>query len=123
MTEIFPIHIRSNNQGHVIGEFRAAYLAARTPKMDSWFCFDVLIRSRTEVTFIVFGMWSNVSGGKGEEKYRFDAVVSPELTASAIERKIVSLATDRRLRELDAAENRIIDGYADEIRAELEMSV
>lgn len=123
MTAIFPIILVSDSEGHSSPTFRKAFVAARTAQMDSWFCYDVVVRSRTEVTFIVFGMWNTVHGGKGNEKYRFDALVAPELTQRFIDQKILTIAEDRRAEELHAAEQIIIERYAAEIRAEWERSL
>ncbi len=121
MIAVFPIHLHSDERGRMIWEFRDVFMATRKSEV-TWFCFDVIVRSRTDVTFVVFDMRDTTHGGKGKELYRYDAVVSSKLTLRFIEAHIYALAEARRSAELQAAEHAIIDGYANEIRTELELS-
>lgn len=113
---VFPITLSCDDRGWSEYRYREFFLANK-PKGLTWFAYDTIILSETEVEFVVYDMRCNYSGGRGVEIERFKAAVPKEIIGSDIEKKIVAVAAARRGEELAAHEKRIIAGYADEIRA------
>jgi hypothetical protein len=119
--KIFPITLACDDRGWSAYSFQKAFRAAK-PEGLTWYGYDTIIHSSTDVEFVVYDMENNVHGGLGKKTGQFRATVPPSLTANDIDRKIVFLATERREAELRAAEQSIIAGYADEMRASLALS-
>lgn len=113
---VFPFTVYCNRRtGWGDSSLRDTFLAVK-PKGMIWYGFDTIIRTRTDVEFVVFDMRDFVSGGLGDEIARLSAKVSADLTNSAVEERIRCLAVERREAELHDMEMAIIDGYVDEIR-------
>lgn len=125
--KIFPIVRKAVETPHFTSSpysYREAFLAAFKPVRDqdrraSYYAYDVIIHSRTSVEFVVYDMRDNLCGGIGDETHRLKAKVKASLTREDVEDAIYRAAELRRSAELFLAEQRIIDGYADEIRASL----
>lgn len=121
--DFFPFTLAAYETPHFTRspyDFRAAYLANR-PKGESWYAYDVVVKSPTEVEFIVYDMRCNLSGGIGKEARRFKCTVAPEVTAPSIERRVQAMAVLVRQQELDRIEQAAIGGYADVIRSKLQI--
>lgn len=126
MASIFPIELRAYETPHYTSspyQYRDAFLEAfradpAHPR--GYYCYDVLIHSRTEVSFVAYDMRDNLSGGIGSKVWEGRATVSADLTREDVERAILWAATIQREDELRAAEAKIIEGYAHNIRAEID---
>lgn len=99
-------------------EFYAAYMEAK-PEGLSWFGYDVEVRSPTEVTFYVLDMADFARGGRGRVVKQISAKVDQSVTKKAIERRLWTIAVEKRKQELRDAEDRIIAGYADELHRQV----
>jgi hypothetical protein len=113
--DVFPITLRCTPDGHYPYGWRETFLAAKPAKM-VWFAFDVIIHTPTGVEFIAYS-FDELHFHVGDEIGRFHVDVSRDLTENDINRKILILAKNRRLKELEDEELKIINRYADEIRA------
>lgn len=117
--QVFPFTVHCDGYGQSPPSFVNDFLRTR-PREFGWYCFDVEVHSRTKVTFVVFGMQDNFSGGKGSEAFRFDADVPSATTAQSVSFRLRLLAEARREAELHAAEEKIIQSYVAEILSDLE---
>jgi hypothetical protein len=120
-SNLFPISLRCNDKGWSEHSFQNAFMRVR-PKDKTWYGYDVEIMSPTDVVFIVYSMADATYGGLGKADYNLQATVSPDLTAPYIDRRIVELAAQRRTAELAAEEARIVEQYANELRAALSLA-
>lgn len=114
---MFPFTVFADDTPHYTSspyDFRSAYEAARNG-MSGGFAYNVVVNSPTEITFQVFGMRDTCYGGIGKHLWDIDATVSPEITKNAIRNQAYDMARFRRAKELQEAEDRLIDGYVDEI--------
>jgi hypothetical protein len=116
---VFPITLRCDHTGWSAYDFRDAFLAAK-PAGLTYYAYDTIIHSRTEVEFVAYDMLDNCYGGVGKEKARFRATVSRDLTDEAVKKQVYLVAQDRRERELDQREELIIRAYAAEIERQLD---
>lgn len=137
MTEsFFPFRIYASNEGWSPYEFRAVFNENRPEyiyhvefkgesfeftrrEKFSYYCYDVIVLSQTEVEFVCFDMKDNYYGGKGKEIHRFRATVEKIVTSAYIGRRLFSRGVARREQELAEAENKICQNYANEERKEL----
>lgn len=87
----------------------------------SYYCYDVIVHSQTVIEFICFDMEPFSYGGKGEEICRFKAVVEKSVTKDSIVRRLDHRAVSRREKELEEAEDKLIQGYANEEAKELNL--
>lgn len=85
----------------------------------SWYAFDVIVLSQTEVEFVCFDMEGFCYGGKGKEFHRFTATVDKSVTSPTIGRRLFNRGVERRAYELEQAERKICQKFADEERQEL----
>lgn len=131
MVKIFPITraaYETPNFTQSAYEYREAFLGAwkeldeQVRRREGYYAYDVVIHSRTQVEFIVYDMRDNCRGGIGKETRRLTARVKASLTRPDVEREIYRWAEARRSAELLAAEERIISGYATEIRASMRVA-
>lgn len=122
MKPLFPFTIFALETTHYTMSahgFRGAFLAAK-PKDLTWYAYDVIVKSRTEVEFTVYSMRDNCYGGIGEKIATFEAVVDPSLTAGPIENEALRRGHEKRAEELMAIERRMVRRYADELLATLD---
>ena len=112
---VFPVTREANDKGWSAYQYREAFRAARPPKL-TYYAYDVIIHSRTEVEFIAYDMRDNLMGGLGDEIGRFKATVPANLTKDDVERAIISAAALRLAAERAADDRRLIQAYADELR-------
>lgn len=98
-------------------EFYQAFQEVR-PAHESYYCYDTVVKSPTEVEFIAHGMRDNYYGGIGGQVFRCSATIDRAITRKAIERQALKLARERRDQELRDDERRIVENYAAEILAE-----
>lgn len=108
---VFPFTLHCNDKGWSAYEFRSSFLASKPDDL-SWYGYDVIIHSRTNVEFVVYSMRNSFSGGLGREIARFSAKVPASMTNAEIERRALHLATIKREAELHAVETEIILDYA-----------
>jgi hypothetical protein len=109
----FPFTIPADETPHYTAscyDFRPVFMAHR-PKDMTWFAYDVIVKSRDEIEFVVFDMRCNVSGGIGKEIGRIPAVVPEVLTLKHINDQARRRAIAKREWELHNAEKRIIERY------------
>jgi hypothetical protein len=119
----FPFTLHAEETPHYTqseGKFRAVFNAVR-PKDLSWFAYDVVIKSPTYVTFVMYDMRDNCSGGLGKYIGKCHSVVDAKLTRPFIEKQAQRRAVARRARELHAAENALIARYTLQILEDLEL--
>lgn len=138
MTEpFFPFRLYgSGEHGGGPLNFRAAFQANRPDMIDivegkgtgweytrrekfSYYAFDVIVLSQTEVEFVCFDMYDNYWGGKGKEFHRFTATVDKSVTNKHVGRRLFARGIDRRERELAEQERKKCQKFADEERAAL----
>jgi hypothetical protein len=119
---IFPFTLFAyDNTPHYVSseyKFRPVFLQNK-PEGLSWYCYNVVVKSPTEVTFVHYGMLDNFSGGIGKLQGEFDAVVSAELTLPFIQKQAKLKAEWLRAQELAKAEQDIINGYYEQIMASI----
>lgn len=95
-------------------DFYQTFMANR-PKGLTWYAYNVVVKSPTEVEFVVFDMEDMATGGIGDEIGRFEATVDASVTLVAMTRHAHELATLQLYDERVAEERRIVAGYAAEI--------
>lgn len=116
--DFFPFTLRAQetlNYTYSPHAFREAFLSAK-PEGMSWYAYDVIVRSPTKITFVVYDMRDMTYGGIGGEIGRVDWIVDPKITGQAMNDRMFALARDVRQQELEAAEMKVVAGYADQIR-------
>jgi hypothetical protein len=118
---IFPIHLPCHENGWSAYHYRPQFLTSK-PDHLTWFAYDTIIHSETDVEFVVYDMADNFYGGRGKKIASFRTLVPRGATARDIDNQIVQLAIARRAKELREAEAAIISGYADEIRSTLNLA-
>jgi hypothetical protein len=109
----FPFTIAAEETPHYTAscyDFRPTFMAHR-PKDMTWFAYDVIVKARDEIEFVVFDMRDNCSGGIGKQIGRFAAVVPEALTLKHINDEARRRAFAKREWELHNAEKRIIERY------------
>lgn len=82
----------------------------------TYYCFDVVIKSATEVEFRCYDMYNTATGGRGEFTTAFGGVVDKSVTQKFIDKRLMDRAINRRVRELDEIEMAICAGYAEDER-------
>ena len=81
---LFPFTIYANSvHGGVNYNFRQIFHEHRKPNV-TWYAADIIVKSDTEIEFVVFDMLGQPCGGKGEEIYRVPATVTQSLTIKSI---------------------------------------
>lgn len=118
---MFPFTLKARETPHFTSspyDFRKAFLANK-PESLSWFAYDVVVASPTDVEFVVYDMRDFCRGGIGKEIARFEAKVGRGVTRASIEHRALYLAQERRNAELEAAEAEVVRTYAAEIMAEI----
>ena len=116
---MFPFTIKAiEHPHHTHSDHRFRHVMRTLPKSESWFAYDVIIHSPTEIEFVTYGMRDTCYGGIGTERERIKTTVPASLTRQAIETKAFKLAEKRRADELAEIERLIIARYADEILTE-----
>lgn len=125
----FPFRIYSNDQGHNIYGFghilqanRPEYIEiieAKGTKFEwtrrekfSYYAFDIIFLSQTEIEFVFFDMYDNYYGGKGKEIHRLKVTVDKSVTNDYVGRRLFNRGVARRERELAEAERKICQAYA-----------
>lgn len=114
MSNLFPFCLFAEETPHFTSserDFQQTFLATKPADM-SWFAYDVVILSPTQIEFIVYNMRCIASGGIGEPIANFSATVPAVLTLKHMERRAFSLARARRDEELLEAERKIVKSYA-----------
>ena len=112
--DFFPFTVQgSDDSGGVNWGFRKL-LVDNKPEKLVWYTADVVIKSPTEVTFIVYDMLDMCYGGRGKQIAQFDAVTTLEVTRAAIERRASQVAYYKRAKELSDHESAIITQYTNE---------
>lgn len=137
MTEpFFPFRLYSNDQGHNIYGFDAVFQKNRPEKIEiieakgtqwqytrterfSYYAYDVIIHSQTEIEFVCFDMYDMCFGGKGKEIHRFKVTVDKKVTNEYVGRRLFSRGIDARERELAAQERKRYQKFADAERKAL----
>ncbi len=122
---IFPIELYAYEGEHYTSsafEFRKDFQKAfddqrATGSIKHYFAYDVIIHSKTNVSFVVYDMRDNIYGGIGAKLGTIDATVDPSVTEKAIKDRIYRLAKERRRVELAIIEEDIIEQYAEDYRA------
>lgn len=118
--EFFPFRLYCDHErGWSASQFKNTFMKVK-PAGLTWYGYDVIIHSPTEIEFVVFEMYDNFSGGVGNEIARFTATVSRSVTDRDIRSRSMELAVDRRRHELCEAEAEIINRYANEFLAALD---
>lgn len=112
---IFPIRVLCDDNGRVGPSYARAFVAIKPAGM-SWYSFDMIIHSYSEVEFIVYDMRDTVTGGIGNVIATFKATVPPELIEGEIAQIIKNRAHDFRMQELANRETVVINRYVDLIR-------
>ena len=127
MSKVFPILLRAHETAYYASSpsrYRDAFLTAwradSDPKRDGWYAYDVTIHSRTDVSFVAYDMRDNLRGGIGSKVWEGRATVPADLTREDVEAAILWVAIFQRENELKASEAKIIEGYAHNIRAEID---
>ena len=64
--EVFPFTLVSTWKGHSDLRFQRTFLRAKPEEM-TWYCYDVIVKSPSEVTFAVYDIYDNVYGVKGKK--------------------------------------------------------
>lgn len=111
---VFPFTLYCGANGGGDHTFRNTFMAHR-PKDVTWYGYDVVVNSPTSVTFVVYNMHDNYRGGLGKEILRFDVNVPVEVTLPRIGERAMFLAAAKRQEELDEAEEKIVQRYAQDI--------
>jgi len=122
---LFPFTVRGRDSGGIFSLVKE-FLKVK-PHDLNWYSFDVVIRSSTEITFIVYDMARGSYGEKlyskeledgkrGREISRYDAEVPNSVTAIYTAEKLVAMAVDRRMMELAYAEELIVLQYVEELK-------
>jgi hypothetical protein len=137
VNDFFPFRLySSSDHGHSPSGFGKAFQANRPEYIErveskgtkfewtrqekfSYYCYDVIIFSQTEVEFVCFDMYDNYYGGKGKEIHRFRATVNKSVTNEYVGRRLFARGVDRRERELAEAEKKLCRKYANEERKAL----
>ena len=136
MTEsFFPFRLYSNENGNSPWGFNGTFQANRPEELvitETWgtyvhtcrvkfsyYCFDVIIHSQTEIEFVCFDMEDNCYGGKGKEIHRFSVTVDKSVTNEYVGRRLFYRGIDRRERELAEQERKHYQKFADEERKAL----
>jgi len=114
--EVFPFTLVSTWKGHSDLRFQRTFLRAKPEEM-TWYCYDVIVKSPSEVTFAVYDIYDNVYGVKGKKIAEVNAEADIALTAECINDRIQHMAKIFRAEELACIEQAIIDGYAARIKA------
>lgn len=123
---IFPFTIKAYSTDYYTASpyrYRAHFLKAfqeSTPKGSTYFAFDVILKSATEVEFVAYHMFDNVRGGIGDEFWRGSATVPAKLTEEDIQEQIKAVAKMRRKEERALAEEAAIARHLADIVAEME---
>ncbi len=105
-SDIFPFTIHCYDNGHYIemdNRYRETWLSIK-PKDYTWYCYDVTIKSRTEITFTIYGMRDTCYGGIGEKQDQFEVTVDKELTDKSIEKECKRIAREIRQKQIDDEE-------------------
>lgn len=113
-SELFPFTIYAYKNNHT----PALYDVFHKNKIDGklWYAYDVVIKDKTTVDFIVRDMADMVYGGIGNEIYRIENVkVAAEETLPIRKREALCIAKVMREKELLDQENAIIEMYAEKI--------
>ena len=124
MSNFFPIHINAEETPHFTSssyKFRPLFLANKPTGM-SWYAYNVIIHSPTNVEFVVYDMFCSARGGIGKEVGSFEATASAELTAPYIQKHAVSIAQYRIDEERRAANKLILKNRAEDVLAEFGLS-
>lgn len=115
---VFPFTLHCNGKGWSEHRYRDFFLSAK-PAGLSWFGYDTILHSRTDIEFVVYDMKDSFYGGLGSVVCRFRSVVPPAVTKEHVEQRIFLLAAERREKELADEEAAIVRRYASEIRRSL----
>jgi hypothetical protein len=111
----FPIHLPAVERGSTAfndRDFQALFDQHRR-KDQSYYAYDVIVKSPTTVEFSVRDMISCSQGGIGRELYSFELHdVDEDITAPAIKRHATQMAQQVRDWELRREEERRIADYA-----------
>lgn len=94
----------------------------KTREKFSYYCFDAVILSDTEVEFVCYDMHDFASGGRGKEIHRFRAALDKSYLTRYINVRLLRRAMQRRDEELRLAELAICNGYANQEALELGLS-
>lgn len=119
---MFPFTLYAEETPHFTKSsyaFRPTFLANK-PTGLTWFAYDVVIKSPTNIAFVVYAMRDNIYGGLGDKIDQFPAIVPAELTRKFVEERAMLLARGRFDDELRASQRAIIKSYADEILVTLD---
>lgn len=79
----------------------------------SYYCYDVIIKSSTDIEFICYDMEDNIYGGRGKEFHRFIAKCPTSLTKRYIDNRLLERAIELRECQLKAHEMTICKEYAE----------
>lgn len=111
LDDLFPFTIRARDNGHFIWmdhTYRETWLKIR-PKDYIWKCYDVTIKSPTEIMFTIYGMRDMCWGGIGDKQDDFDVTVDDSLTYKSIVEECESRARAIRRQQIQEQEQALID--------------
>lgn len=109
--EVFPIILYARRDcGSSSYDFRKVFYSVK-PKDFTFYAYDVVIRSRTKVTFNVFDMADNFYGGVGKKIAEYEAKVTSDMTKPHIDKKLMYLAEMIRAEEIEKAEKALINAH------------
>lgn len=108
---LFPFTLKCDHRGWSDHSFRQTFMDYK-PRGMSWYAYDVIVTSPSEVEFVAYGIFCPAKGGVGDEITRFKADVPASLTCQSIKHQAERLALAFRKKELAGAENLIVSGYA-----------
>lgn len=117
---IFPLYSRCD-RGNGWSDHDFSELFHKHRKDRTWYGYDVIVHSRTSVSFVAYDLDYHRSC-VGDEIFRIGPLDVPfKLTNKIVERKIRERASDRFAAEQFAAEKAVLERYADEIRNMVDM--
>lgn len=120
--QLFPFTLHCDrDRGLSPYEYRKAFMTAK-PERLTWYGYDVVVESPIRVTFVVFDMLDNFHGGVGKEIHRFGVDVEDSLTRRDVVRRATSVAAERRRKEVEREEDRIVATYVQELLAQTEQT-
>lgn len=118
--EMFPLRLNCDREkGWSEHDFRSIFIINKPDDL-SWYGYDVVIHSPTEVTFDVWDMYDNVYGGCGEVIAEVKATVKPVITRKYIVAKAAHIAEARIKQEKKYEEAVKVAYMAESILNELE---
>lgn len=90
--DIFPITLRCDREkGWSNHDFRALFITNK-PDGLSWYGYDVVINSSTDIKFIIWDMYDNFYGGCGNIVAEFNLKVNSVVTRKYVVAKVSELA-------------------------------